>query len=609
MDQRRAASGGGIILLLLIAPMTALGADDPNLVGWWALDEGSGTVALDSSGYGNDAVFQGDPQWVPDGRFGGAVQFNGTSDYLAAPDSESLDINGDQLTLAAWVNGTSWATSHFIRKIPDTGTGSIYMIRVQSNALRAIFSTSAGELVVQGVTPPVTGEWMHMAFVYDGAEARIYVNGAVDGRGNISGDVVESDNELRIGRGEPAGYFNGSIDDVRVYNRALTDEEIKALDPPKLQAYGPTPADGDRAVAAPLFQWTAGETAVLHDVYLGTNPDLGPADLVSSRSPLALYYHTPGLQPGTTYYWRVDEIEVDLTTVHTGNVWSFTTQAATAYQPSPADGDGNVAPAVTLAWLPGKNALQHHVYFGDNRDAVAQGAADADQGTQKETTFAPTDLAEATTYYWRVDEILIDGSTKAGSVWTFSTFLAVDDFENYTDQPGEEIFAAWIDGFTNGLSGSTVGYLMASNGTFGETRIVHSGGQSMPLDYNNVKTPYYSEVEREFSPAQDWTVNDSSLLVLYVRGMSSNGADPLYAAVEDSAKHVGIVTHSDPAVATTGRWTEWKVPLSDLTAAGVDLNRVQKLYLGLGDRQKPAAGGAGRIYIDDIRVIRAAAAQ
>jgi len=64
---------------------------DADLVGWWRLDEGAGTMAFDSCGNRNDASFKGAPAWVEDGKFGKAVKFNGSSDYLTAHDSESLD--------------------------------------------------------------------------------------------------------------------------------------------------------------------------------------------------------------------------------------------------------------------------------------------------------------------------------------------------------------------------------------------------------------------------------------------------------------------------------------------------------------------------------------
>ena len=592
----------GIVLLLIAAQGVAIGQVDPNLVAWWQFDEGSGTTAFDSSGNGNDASFAGAPQWVGDGRFGKALQFDGVADYVAAPDSESLDINGDKLTLAAWMNGTSWATSHVVRKIADTGTGSVYMLRVQANVLRAIMSTSAGELSVEGVTQPSTGEWIHVALVYDGAEVRVYVNGAVDGRGDIAGPVVESNNEVRIGRGEPAGYFNGMIDDVRIYNRALTDDEIKALDPPKLQAYKPDPADGDLAVVVALLQWTAGDTAAFHDVYVGTDPNLGPDDLVQSRTPMSLYYHMSGLAPGTTYFWRVDEIEADMATVHTGEVWSFLAQPATAYQPDPADGANEVSgdPNMVLTWWSGLGAAEHHVYFGDNLEDVSAAAQSTDKGVLEEATFGPGPLDPLTTYYWRVDEIAPAGSVETGAVWQFTTYLPVDDFESYTDEEGGRIYETWVDGWTNG-TGSVVGYLQAP---FAEQTIVHGGRQSMPLDYNNVVSPFYSEVEREFAPTQDWTARGADTLVLSVRGRPTNGSAPLYVVVEDTAQHTGVAVHSDPAVVARGTWTEWQVPLSQFADAGVNLARVKKLYVGLGDRDAPSAGGSGMVYIDDVYLTR-----
>jgi len=323
--------------------------------------------------------------------------------------------------------------------------------------------------------------------------------------------------------------------------------------------------------------------------------------LVSVRQPMTLYYHTPGLQPGTTYYWRVDEIEIDTTTVHTGNVWSFTTQALTAYQPNPTDGNASVSPTATLAWLPGKNALKHRVYLSDSRDAVTQGAAEANKSEQTETTFAATGLEEATTYYWRVDEVLIDGTVQTGPVWSFATFLLVDDFESYTDDLAAKttIFDTWIDGLTNSLSGSVVGN---STAPFAERTVVHGGKQSMPLDYNNVAVPFYSEAERDFETAQDWTVGEVSTLVLFVRGRSGNHPAPLYLVVQDASNRAATVLHPEATVVGAVRWNEWKIPLNSLT--GVNLAKVKKVAVGLGDKAKPAAGGTGRIFIDDIRLTK-----
>jgi hypothetical protein len=82
----------------------------------------------------------------------------------------------------------------------------------------------------------------------------------------------------------------------------------------------------------------------------------------------------------------------------------------------------------------------------------------------------------------------------------------------------------------------------------------------------------------------------------------ANVADKLYLVVEDTAGHSATVVHPDAAVLTTAKWTEWKIPLSSLS--GVNAAKIKKLYLGVGDRTKSAPGGAGRIYIDDIRVMK-----
>jgi len=216
------------------------------------------------------------------------------------------------------------------------------------------------------------------------------------------------------------------------------------------------------------------------------------------------------------------------------------------------------------------------------------------------TSFTPTGLLEATTYYWRVDEVLVDGTTMAGPVWSFTTFLPIEDFEGYTDEEGGRIYETWIDGWTNGTA-STVGYIQAP---FAERGIIHGGKQSMPFDYNNPKDPFYSEAEREFAPTQDWTSNGLNMLVLYVQGKAGNGAAPLYLAVEDSSKRVAVMTHPDTAVVKATSWVEWRIPFSELTASGVNLARVKKVYLGVGDRKNPTADGRGLIFVDDLRAIK-----
>jgi hypothetical protein len=288
------------------------------------------------------------------------------------------------------------------------------------------------------------------------------------------------------------------------------------------------PADGAPDVAFAILQWMPGSTAGFHTVYLGTTPELGPANIIAPKLPLnpAILVPPMFLVPGTTYYWRVDETEKDLKTVITGDVWSFTIQATTAYLPNPADGSNTVSVRPDLKWLPGQQAGTHHVYLSDNKAAVVDGTAEADRGVVTDPNYAPGELLPATVYFWRVDEILYDETVVPGLIWSFATVLLVDDFESYTDEITGRIFQTWIDGWgytepapgnSGNGTGATVGY---TDAPFAEQRTVHAGLQSMPMDYNNINSPFYSEAERTWDSPQDWTINGAETLSLYVHGQA-----------------------------------------------------------------------------------------
>ncbi len=281
-----------------------------------------------------------------------------------------------------------------------------------------------------------------------------------------------------------------------------------------------------------------------------------------------------------------------------------------ANRPRPTLEQKDVTPTPILRWSPGDKAAKHDVYFGTDAQAVAAAGtttANLYQGRQTldATSFDPGPLEWGKTYYWRVDEVneaKADSPWK-GQLWSFTTadFLVIDDFESYNDDLDAKttIFDTWVDGFTNGLSGSTVGNITAP---FAEQRAVHTGMQSMPLDYNNVKPPCYSEAERTWTAPQDWTVKGVNTLTLYVQGQTTNTAEKFYVVVEDAAGKIGVAVHPDPAVLTAAKWTEWKIPLSSLS--GVNAAKIKKLYLGVGNRTNSAPGGTGRIYLDDIRITK-----
>ncbi len=189
-----------------------------------------------------------------------------------------------------------------------------------------------------------------------------------------------------------------------------------------------------------------------------------------------------------------------------------------AREPQPADGATDVGVDTMLNWRPGREAVSHAVSFDTDSSTVLDGSALRDTVTEHSYNPGPLDLG--TMYYWKIDEVG-DAEAYEGGLWSFTTqeYVSIDDFESYTDniEAEEAIWQTWIDGLTN-LTGSVVGYFDAVNGTFGERSIVNSGSQSMPLEYNNASSPYYSEADREFAPAQDWTDREANTLVLHVRG-------------------------------------------------------------------------------------------
>jgi hypothetical protein len=238
------------------------------------------------------------------------------------------------------------------------------------------------------------------------------------------------------------GNFNDDIDmcfdqggsDVDVYyDHIWMGEGLPPLPVAPDSAHDPTPADGAlfNQMWATL-SWISGDSAVSHDVYFGENFDdvnEGTADTFQSNvtdefyiAGISGYAYPDGLVPGTTYYWRIDEVnDADPNSPWKGNVWSFTVPSKKAYDPVPADGVKFVETNnLLLSWESGLGSILHTVYFGDDYDTVANATEGTSQGL---TTFDPGQLELEKTYYWRVDELETLGLHK-GDVWSFTTAKA-----------------------------------------------------------------------------------------------------------------------------------------------------------------------------------------
>lgn len=183
------------------------------------------------------------------------------------------------------------------------------------------------------------------------------------------------------------------------------------------EATEPIPADGAIEVTNALFQWTAGDTAATHNIYVGMSPELTEADFKTAM-PTSMYYHLEPFVPGATYYWRVDEVEADGVTVYPGAIWSFTTMPVAAYAPVPADGGVWQRGDTTVSWKAGLGAVSHTVYGGTDQAAVAAGDPNVLLATQAETSLVLPELEPLTVYYWRVDEVDAAGAVVPGAVWS-----------------------------------------------------------------------------------------------------------------------------------------------------------------------------------------------
>jgi len=564
------------------------------LVGYWNFD---GNVN-DSTGKNSGVFIGGEPSYVA-GNVGQAISFDGVDDYVRI----SSAANPSAYSIAVWVRPSLTDAAGIVTRTDAAGptTDWSHQLRIQNGVFHHYLWVGS-ERNVPGTTVVSPDTWYHVVIVaMNNGPMQLYVNGEEDAESiGTAGTLWAGGDRIHAGSnsGPGMGWFKGLADDLYICNRELTAVQVSDLfngtTPTFAKAENPNPASGAIGVTTGLLQWTKGEGAAKHDVYLGISPDLTEADRVVSGTKNVFYYHGAGLVAGATYYWRVDEVDAS-GTIHTGDVWTFVAQAEAAYYPTPADGANNAQLTSPLTWYAGKGALKHHLYFGGDAGAVAAGTADVDQGLfdAAATTFDPGTLDALTTYYWRVDENKAGNAVLAGPVWSFSTVLPVEDFESYNDDD-KRIFDSWLDGYANG-TGATVGNWESP---FAELTIVHDVNQAMPLDYNNVDEPYYSEAEHEFDTAQDWTVDDASTLILYVRGKMGNAVVPLYVGITDSSNKTALVTHPDGAIATRTKWVEWQIPLADF--ANVSKTRVKKLFIGLGDSENPSEGGKGRMYIDSI---------
>jgi len=477
-----------------------------SLVGYWSFDEGQGTVVHDQSGSGNDGTINGAPLWI-EGPFGKALQLNGISDYVDCGNAESLNIT-DKLTVSAWVKtvdagepaeGQLGGQNHYVSK------DNSYQFKHRTNLLIFAIWDGGPYATRISIDNSFNGEWHHVVGTYDGSVLKTYVDGKLEGEASHVGSIDLNGRNVNIGK-NPAQNdqnFEGAIDEVMIYARDLSELHVQDLFMGNtslfLKAQNPQPEDGAKGVSFLLLNWVAGEDAVSHAVYLGTDPNLTQADF-QVQTDSEFYWHTEDIIPGQTYYWRIDEIQADGTAI-AGNVWSFTAAMFEAYDPRPHDGAKWVDPNdVELSWEVGIDAATHDIYFSTDKAAVEAGDSSVFIGNTVRNTHAPGTLDKETAYYWRIDEHTTTQALNKGKIWTFTTSGGPSDgvkaeYFNNPDLSGQptvvrtesEIDFLWPDGDVEGLNSPAEGIPTNEYSArwSAELHVTYSGAYRFIINVNN----------------------------------------------------------------------------------------------------------------------------
>jgi hypothetical protein len=480
-----------------------------DLVAYWKMDEGSGDTIVDSSGNGHDGTLNGTATWTT-GQIGLALHFDGSSTYAQIQANPNLDLlNHSDFSVSVWLMLDEIPAEYraALQQRDGGGTGRTWLGYTQGD----FYNYHGAANRFAGITPEAQ-TWYHVAYVVteggDEDTMQWYIDGDPTDSHIIS--VESNDNgDYLIGCHKALGNFwPGLIDDVRIYNHAMTKAEILAAmegseDYP--YAFGPEPTDG--ALIQDTWSnlnWSPGDFAVSHDIYIGDNfddVDVGAeGTFVGNQTDTFAVVGFPGfafpdgLGPGTTYYWRIDEVnETEPNSPWKGNIWSFSVPPKTAYFPDPVDGAEVVPVNVELSWTGGYGSKLHTVYFGEIFNEVDTATGGQAQGN---TTYTPGTLRMAKTYYWRVDEFDI-AETHKGDVWSFTTEGAVSN-----PNPA--------NGAVNVTQTPTLAW---TSGVFAHTHEVYFGADPASLELRksgNLGEENFEPGELEWNTTYYWRIEEAN---------------------------------------------------------------------------------------------------
>jgi hypothetical protein len=366
------------ILSIVLVPAWALAVDP---VGHWTFN-GDLSDAVGAA----EGIFNGGTPAFVTGKAGQALAFDGADDYV-----DVMVGNIDAYTISAWVKPTRLGAASLVARTSSSGTTThwSHQIRITVDNLFEHYLWDGSARSVIGTTAVEVDTWYHVAITaFNNGDVRLYVNGQEEGTADTVAAMWADGDRYAIGSnsGGGIGWFEGLIDDVRIYDTVLPQEEIM---PVLSIAAEPDPADLMTDVLRDsVLGWTASEFAVTHDVYFGTAfADVNDATTPVSQGQEANTFDPGLLAFGQTYYWRVDEVNgAPDRTIFKGDVWSFTAEpfsipvdmiTATASSSQAA----NMGPENTINGI-GLNALDEHSTEGT--DMWLSGMGDATPSIQYE---------------------------------------------------------------------------------------------------------------------------------------------------------------------------------------------------------------------------------
>jgi glucose/arabinose dehydrogenase/chitodextrinase len=432
----RARDAAGNITTSSIS-MTVSNSQTPGLIAGYAFDEGAGTIATDASSNNLTGVLTNGPTWTT-GRYGSAVAFDGSNDYVNLGNPTALQITGS-ITINAWIYSTTFPFDD-AAIVSKRGSNGFQLDTTIDRGPRGIgfklTSSSGSNMMRYGATAMQTNTWYHVAGVYNATTRtmHVYLNGILDDGalvGTVTASQQNSSLNVNIGkRAGQAGYeFAGPIDDVRIYNRALTQAEIQtdmntalgvtiAPDPPVLA----TPANGATGVATnPTLTWNPSTGATSYRLQVSS--DAGFTTLVADQSNITTTsVAVSGLGGSTQYYWHVLATNSAGTSAYS-TAWSLTTAVpplppAPPVLATPLNGAIGVATNPTLTWSASTGATSYRLQVSTSS---AFTTTVVDQSGITATSLAVSGLATNTHYYWRVNATNTGGTSTYSTAWSFTT--------------------------------------------------------------------------------------------------------------------------------------------------------------------------------------------